>query len=151
MIAVTDRPSVSSSSLQCRPGDPRRAELIERARHLRPIDQVIVELSLGRDLSFRQIGLIVQLQPGAVWRRLECSRRRLQNPVSVVLTARSCKLPPDVRALGIAHFLRGESIAELATTFGISQAKARRTLQFLRGFCSGQLVAQEHFVERAID
>lgn len=109
-------------------------------RHLDLLDdpnRLLLELTLQRGLSLRQVGIVFNLSAGAVCRRLRRLRQRLCDPLVWALADRKCPLPADHREIGLGHFLNGLSVPQLARQKHRSQEQIRSTLSYIRGWHRG--------------
>jgi hypothetical protein len=104
---------------------------------LLPRDRLLMELSSGKGMSRRQIGLAMGLSAGNVARRLRKLLLRLDQPVVEVLTDPGCTLPRSLRQIGVEHFIQGTSAAILAQRCGMTPGQVRAQLQFIRGWQGG--------------
>jgi hypothetical protein len=111
---------------------------MRRAEFLPPRDKLLLELTLEKQLTRRQIGLMLGVPPGTVTRRLQRLSRRLYDPIVIALTAPGCSLPADHRQIGIEHFLHGRRIARIALDHQMSKARVCEMLAYIRGWERGR-------------
>jgi DNA-directed RNA polymerase specialized sigma24 family protein len=120
---------------------PRGIE--KRILFLDPADRKLLELTLQQRLSRREIGLLVGLSAGQVTRRVHTLLARLDRPVVRKLVDDGALLPDGYRAVAIAHFLRHESLRELARRTGLSLYEVRRIVTYVKGWHNGGARARD--------
>ena len=122
------------------------ATLLRRAKLLPDDEKLLLELSVQRRLSSRQIGQILGVDNGTVSRRVRRIKRKLTDPVAVALCDPTCGLDPALRDLAVAHFLRGASARQLAADAGTTPEAVRRRIEYVRGWVRGR---REGWAQRA--
>jgi len=116
----------------------RRELLRDRARLLDDDDRQLLLASLDRGLTTRQLARLLGLHPSSVARRLQALRRRLCDRRVVALIDAAQALEPVDRQIGLGTFLRGQTIARLATETGLSEPRVRQRLLYVHGWLQGQ-------------
>jgi DNA-directed RNA polymerase specialized sigma24 family protein len=111
-----------------------QSELLERARHLLPADQRLIELVIRNQLTQRQLSNLLEIPAGTVCRRVRKLINRLCDPLVLALLTPANPLPPEHRQLAIEHWLQGQTRSELAERHQLSMTDVHRMLEFVRGW-----------------
>ncbi len=116
----------------------QRQLLLERAQMLREGDRAIVVASLSRGMTVRELGRLLNLNAGAVSRRLASLRTRLLDPNVVALSVAEGRLDATDREIGLSLLLRKERVSDVSRRTGLTPAIVRKRMQFVRGWLKGQ-------------
>ena len=111
--------------------------LWERVSLLQKDDRILLELFLRAGASHRQIGRILHRPPGSVTRAIRRLGKRLHDPLVLTLLHPDCPLDPEVRQIGVEHFLTGRTVPQLARQHEMPAARVRRIVQSVRSWHRG--------------
>ena len=112
--------------------------LLGRRKLLGDEEKLLLELSLQRRMSHRQIGRVLDLPFGTVSRRLRRIRAKLSDPMAAALADPGCRLGASYREMAVDHFFRGVASRTLAARLGLSPGIVRQRLQYVRGWVKGR-------------
>jgi hypothetical protein len=115
----------------------RDPQLLDRAEFLCDGDRRLIQLSLGMNLSRRQMGIAMGVTAGTITRKLRRLLTRLRDPLVIAITDSQCTLPPLHRRIGIEYFLHRASIPQLAVKHDIPRVELRAMLEYVRGWHRG--------------
>lgn len=123
-------------------GQRRRRELLERARHLAPIDRRLLELHLGRGATVRELADLYGRTSGTVCRRINTLITRLESPIVRALLGgtgvATIPLSAGDRRLALDYFLNRRGIRELAREHHLTPPIVRKKLTWVRGWMQGR-------------
>lgn len=121
------------SKMAVRPLPARpHASALRRAEHLTHEDRILVELTLSKTATCRQLAALLGISSGTALRRAWRIADRLYDPLVVRLIERPANLRPEYRQLGLEYFLHGKTIQQLQDVHQISKSKIRAILDYLR-------------------
>ena len=112
--------------------------LLGRRKLLGDEERLLLELHLQRQLSYRQIGRVLEQPFGTVSRKIGRIKAKLSEPMAAALADPGCRLGSTYRELAVAHFFRGAPVKSLAAKHDLSVAEVRQRLQFVRGWVKGR-------------
>jgi DNA-binding CsgD family transcriptional regulator len=101
---------------------------------LEPAERRMLELSLSGRLTRAEAAALMGCDRGTVTRRVRSLMRRLHEPIVVALAEEGALLPELHREVGLAFFLRRESIAVIARRYGVSRYGVKRMIDTVRGW-----------------
>lgn len=104
---------------------------------LSPDDQTLGELALRHQLTHRDISRAMGIAPGTVTRRLRRLMNRLNDPLVSALCDPACRLKRPYREIGIARFLGGACVSDLARKYGMTPTEILELLGYIRGWYRG--------------
>lgn len=107
-----------------------RAELLEQ-----PERQLMLLWLLGQH-SLRELGRLLNRNPGALSRRIRRLVRRLNDPVTAALQDRGRMLAEQMREIGLEHFVRGRPAGVLARRYGLTRGQVMEALGFIRAWAT---------------
>jgi hypothetical protein len=108
--------------------------MLYRATFLDDQDQILVKLAVQDGVSHRQLARLVGVPPGSLSRRLHRLANRLHDPLVIALVEHPDGLRPEVRQLGIEHFLQARSLCALADLHRMPQHQVAHALGIVRGW-----------------
>ncbi|MGE5608253.1 MAG: hypothetical protein ACM359_03285, partial [Bacillota bacterium] len=108
--------------------------VLRRAEYLPTTDQNLLRLALEGQHGFRQLGTLFGRSAGETCRRVKRLLQRLRDPVVAALIDFPVDLPEEHRAVGLAHFVQGKAIREIAKEMRISVEEARSMIDYIRGW-----------------
>ena len=114
-----------------------KERLLQRVQYLPEVDRAMMQIILSGRASQREIAAARKEQPGTICRRIRRLVTALHHPIVVALTERGNELRPEMRQLGIEHFLHRRSPRELAEYHEMSLRKVRQMLDWVRGWAAG--------------
>jgi hypothetical protein len=92
---------------------------------------------LAGGASYRLIARVLCVPAGTVCRRARRIGARLHDPLVVALLEERCPLAPEIRQMGIEHFLAARSARQIAEMHRMSPGQVRSALEFVRGWHNG--------------
>ena len=116
---------------------PVAAGIDKRIFFLEPADRKFLQLALSGTLTRREIGLLLGQTNGTISRRVRGLLKRLNEPIVIALVDRGEFLPEGHREVGLAFFLRGLTLDQIAAEFDYSRYAVRKILEFVRGWHGG--------------
>jgi hypothetical protein len=118
-----------------------RAEVPEgiekRIRFLDPADQKLLQLTLQKRLTRHEVGLLMGMTSGGVTRRIHSLLERLNDRLVKALADSGKLLPELYQEVGLAFFLRRESMSDISKAYGLSRYEVGRMLTYIRGWHKG--------------
>lgn len=111
--------------------------VLKRVQFLPEEDRVLMQMILSGRASQRELAATRGQPPGTVCRRVRRLMTLLYHPIVVALTERGDGLRPEVRQLGIEHFLHRRPSKELAEYHQITPRRARQIIDWVRGWADG--------------
>jgi hypothetical protein len=109
----------------------------QRYRLLSPQDKLLIDMAMKYRLSRREMGLVLNIAPGAVSRRLRRVLNRLNDPLVVALIDPTCTLDPEHRQVGIEYFLHRRNVQTISRTQQRSRHEVRAMIEYVRGWHRG--------------
>jgi hypothetical protein len=116
---------------------PSVRQLLRHAKLLPENERMLVDLAVGQRIGLRALARIVRLPPGTVTRRLRRILARLRDPLVIAMLDPHCPLQPEMRQLGVEHWLLNRSQRALAETHRITVHEVRRMLDYIRAWHRG--------------
>ena len=115
-----------------------RETLLRRARYLDPDDRQLLSLVYELNLPIRHIARMRRVSHGVLCRRITSLRKRLTMPLVVALMDETGFLDDFDRDLALAHWVRRQTLQQLADEHRLPRTDVRRRLQFVRGWFDGR-------------
>lgn len=111
--------------------------LFARARALGPDDRLVIELAFGKNLSVRQIALILKRPPGTISRTLNRLCKRLRDPIVAALLEADCPFSPQFKRIAMEYFAQGMRMRDIGRRHQKTRLQVRAILAFVRGWYRG--------------
>jgi DNA-directed RNA polymerase specialized sigma24 family protein len=114
-------------------------QILDRARFLADRDRAIVQKLARGDLYQREVAQMLGIPEYTLTRRLQRLWRRLADPRVSALIDNPLSLSPEVRQIGIEHFLQGLSARAIAQKHRMPATQVRRIVGFVREWFKGRV------------
>ncbi|MGF1634335.1 MAG: hypothetical protein ACFCVE_10840 [Phycisphaerae bacterium] len=121
--------------------DDVAGDLADTVGLLTEADRPLAEMVFCQRLTYRDAAERLGIAPSTVCRRAARIRRLLADPLVRALAAEGCCLPPALRRLGVAAFVRREPVRQIAAAERLTRGRVQAAMAFLRGWSRGQLEA----------
>src|SRR5689334_15125222 len=106
------------------PNHPNQV-LFKRARALGPDDRLLIELAFGKNLSVRQIAVILKRPAGTVSRTLNRLRKRLRDPIVAALLEADCPFSPQFKRIAMEYFAQSMRMRDIGRRHGMTRPQVR--------------------------